>query len=78
METITRKSDNEISIRVEETIIQSATYSLDFLMEQLQNIKDQKQRDIEQRDKEIENVERLIAEAKKLGVTESTAGKIAI
>lgn len=69
MPIATKVSENSIEITKEVVTILKNTYSFGDLIKQRENIEAQKAREIEQRDKEIAEVEALILECEKLGMT---------
>jgi len=75
---IIKKDDNTIIVKDTKIIESSTTYSLNYLLEQRDTIQSQKDKDNELRDAELDKVNSLIAEAKKLGVTETQVAVDAI
>lgn len=64
-----KASDNEIKVTAEITESKESVYDYGFLIQQKADIEKDKADYIAKRDKEITEINTLIAEAKKLGVT---------
>ena len=64
-----KTDDGRMCVRKQETVVCEATYSLSELKEQLATIEAQREREIAQRDIEIAEVQNLIAQAERLGVS---------
>lgn len=62
--------DKTIEVTTTETKEVVRAYEIDFLKKQRESIQEQKDRDNAQRDLELAEVDTLIAESAKLGITE--------
>jgi len=66
---ITKISDNEIKVVKEETTTKEETHTFEFLTSQKKAIEEMRDRDNLQREKELTEVNELLAECDKLGVS---------
>lgn len=68
MET-SKISNNEIGVTKTETTVKGNTYTFEFLTAQKINIQTQKDRDNLQRDTELAEIDTLLSECARLGIT---------
>ena len=78
MDVFSKVSDSEIKVIKTKTKEVANTYNYAFLLQQKKDIQAQKDRDNLQRDKELAEVNLLIAECIKLGITEAVKEVIPI
>ena len=69
METITKINENEIEVINTETKMIMKQFSYEYLISQKESIQAQKDRDNAQRDMELAEINNLLAECLKLGIT---------